>query len=343
MKRMTTVIALLLAGLLLLCSCGASTNGGDEPPESSADESSNGETVNEVEESEARTEGIDQAYGTEDDISTGESGDVTESTTAGSAMPGLTDERPTYVSLGDSIARGYGLADIEKERYSALIADALGIDESVVLNAGIDGQTSTELLQLMEASYYGIFWSEAELVTVSTGANNLLGVAMPALFMLMTDPAAGLATLNSPNFRAQLDAGVAQLAVDLPQILSVISEANPETEIVLLTVYNPFKGVKIEQVSGDVTATYDLGSMTDYYVCAVNEVILSTAKQYGCLIADVYTAFEESDAQVVNVTVDENGIITTSYDPHPNAAGHRLIADAVVDVYREESESLASE
>ena len=61
----------------------------------------------------------------------------------------------------------------------------------------------------------------------------------------------------------------------------------------------------------------------------MNEIIKEIAEETGCILADVYTAFEESKTRVVNVIVDENGYVSNSYDPHPNAAGHRLIADVI--------------
>ena len=53
-----------------------------------------------------------------------------------------------YVSLGDSIARGYGLDNISGERFSTVTAGISEEDGPVdVYNYGLDGQTSTELLE----------------------------------------------------------------------------------------------------------------------------------------------------------------------------------------------------
>ena len=96
-----------------------------------------------------------------------------------------------------------------------------------------------------------------------------------------------------------------------------------------MTVYNPFKGVKGVSLASGFAVDFDLGALTDGYIRAMNEIIKTVADETGCILADVYTAFEESEIRVVNVIVDENGYVSNSYDPHPNAAGHQLIADVI--------------
>ena len=60
----------------------------------------------------------------------------------------------SIVVLGDSIARGYGLENVETQRFSSLLEEDLKTvykDVSVV-NYGVDGQTGAELLSVLQNS-----------------------------------------------------------------------------------------------------------------------------------------------------------------------------------------------
>lgn len=316
MKRYFTFSALILAAILMLTACSGiglpaeTTEGGDV---SSSDEvTTEGATTTE----EVTTEEVTTAEVTTEEVTTEAA--TTEETNVISTQ---------YLSLGDSIANGYGLADLQNERYFARITKEFGFTK--VDSWAMDGQKSSELL----ADVNDFVYKDNQLITISTGANNVLGPAMPVLMSLVTNPSVGFQTLYSPAFNAQLEAGIAQLGEDLPKIIDKLIETNPDAKIVLLTVYNPFHGAKYKVTMSGASADIDLGTMAEPYIQGLNNIIRSVAEQKGCLIADVYTAFAESQEQVVNVTVDENGYITTSYDPHPNAKGHEIIASLISEAY----------
>lgn len=340
-KRILAVLALLLAVSLTMLSCEL-----QGAPETSAAPETTAEPQGTTEKTEGTTAEPD---GTTAEITTDEStasGETTAETTAettdaetttGSTVAIVTrpegettaepgSDSPEYVSLGDSIANGYGLDNPSKTSYSALIKDEL--DYAKLLSSCTDGQTSSQLLTAVNALEFD--GSKTELITVSTGANNILGPASTRLFQLMLQPEKALEALYSPEFDAELRAGVAQLREDLPKIIERLRTLAPDAEIVLLSVYNPFDGAKVAINVGGGTTDVALGEMTETYILLMNEVIKDVAEEEGCTVADVYTAFRSSTEQVVNVTTDESGYITTSYDPHPNAAGHRLIAVTVL-------------
>ena len=64
-----------------------------------------------------------------------------------------------------------------------------------------------------------------------------------------------------------------------------------------------------------------LDAVADNAVCALNAVITSQADALGYTVADSYTAFENSGADLVNAGAN------FSVDPHPNRAGHELLAE----------------
>ena len=306
-----SIPALLLALLLVCVSCAPLT-GGDETTK--ADVTTDDVTTGEVTTEEITTEEV-----TTEEVTTEEL--TTEALTTEEQTPTVSSK---YLSLGDSIANGYGLADQANTRYSALLAKKLGIDD--VHSAALDGQTSSELLAHLETNSY----SGNELITVSIGANNILRPATDALMGLLISPENALANLYSPEFNAKLQAGVAQFGEDLPKIVDALQESNPGAKIVLLSIYNPFKGGKVPlTINGGLTEV-DLGAMTANYVNLLNAIVASVAQQKGCIVADVYTAFESSSEQNVNVVLDANGYISfTAFDPHPNAPGHILIAEVI--------------
>ncbi|MBR4960033.1 MAG: hypothetical protein IKY52_03970 [Clostridia bacterium] len=108
--------------------------------------------------------------------------DTKETTAETVAVSTEAEQTPlVYVSLGDSIARGYGLDNIAADRFSAVAGRLWEADSPVeVYNYGVDGQTSTELLEMLtEVSLPGL--ADADVISVSIGANNVLGPAFAFL------------------------------------------------------------------------------------------------------------------------------------------------------------------
>ena len=95
-----------------------------------------------------------------------------------SALPvsGRQGESVRFVVLGDSIAHGYGLADIEGDRFSSVLASKLrGNFESVAaVNYGIDGLTGIGLCEKLRAGEFTQGLQGADYVLVSIGGNNIL-------------------------------------------------------------------------------------------------------------------------------------------------------------------------
>ena len=335
MKSYLSFLALLLCLTFLLLSCDvasgkpAETTAAPETTGNAEETTANAETTGSVTTSPEET----TADETTAEETTAEETTAEETTAGATGVPGVIFSSD-YLSVGDSIANGYGLMNQTAERYSALLQESLSLGK--LNSSAVDGQTSSELLLALEN---GILTKNNSLVTVSTGANNILRPAIPVLLSALIDPQSAQATLTSPAFDATLKAGIAALAEDLPKIVGKIRAANPNADIVLMTVYNPFKGVKGVSLANGFSVDFDLSALTDGYICAMNEIIKEIAEETGCLLADVYTAFEESETRVVNVIVDENGYVSISYDPHPNAAGHRLIADVILALFSDKTAS----
>jgi lysophospholipase L1-like esterase len=243
----------------------------------------------------------------------------------------VTTEAPKkkqYLSLGDSIASGYGLSSARTERYSYLVAQELGADY-VENNYGVDGYTSSQLLTLLKSGL--LDFSNTGVITVSIGANNILAPGQQLIPYLQSDAAGAYQLLQSDAFLGALAAGVTQFASDLPAIVAELRALAPDAEIVLLTVYNPYKGAKYPIVVNGQAVDFEIGEFCKPYIEQLNEIVKAVAAETGCLVADVYTAFEESTDVNTNVTLSISGHITTSFDPHPNKKGHRLIAEVIAE------------
>ena len=224
--------------------------------------------------------------------------DTKETTAETVAVSTEAEQTPlVYVSLGDSIARGYGLDNIAADRFSAVAGRLWEADSPVeVYNYGVDGQTSTELLEMLtEVSLPGL--ADADVISVSIGANNVLGPAFAFLrnyyLYLYADPVQFTDASIAEEFRYFTDAadeGCAVLENDIPLLLSTLREINPDCEILFLTLYNPYEAVNtIFRINGMPIA---LDSLSDSYVGKINDCIRQgTADAENVGIVDVYTAF----------------------------------------------------
>lgn len=264
-------------------------------------------------------------------------------TEAVSAMTTAIDT-DTYVSLGDSIARGYGLTSPAEERYSTIVAGLLERSGTPVTayNYGVDGQTSAGLLTtLTDGTVPADVLSDMELCTISIGANNVLGPGMRFLYdyyqYLYGEPApyddAGIAE-QYRIFTEECATGIAQLQSDIPQIIETLKEASPDVEILFLTLYNPYAHSPIVlNING---MPIRLATLSDTYCTLVNQCIIDGSDNgENYRVVDVYTAFSGTDGAYVNVTnpegLSETDMDMSAMDPHPNKAGHARIAKCIVD------------
>ncbi|MBR5445796.1 MAG: hypothetical protein IKV57_06725 [Clostridia bacterium] len=249
-----------------------------------------------------------------------------------------------YVSLGDSIARGYGLDNISGERFSTVTAGIWEEDGPVdVYNYGVDGQTSTELLEMLaEATLPGL--AEADVVSVSIGANNVLRSGFRFLreyyLYLYADPPQFTDDSIAEAYRtftAEADAGCVVLKNDIPLLISAIRKINPDCTILFLTLYNPYEAVNtIFRING---MPIEFDSLSDAYVGKINDCLRTgRADAKNVDIVDVYSAFEGRGKELLYAVTPEDldpYEMNMSYmDPHPNAKGHMVIGRLTADAYR---------
>ncbi|MBQ7152592.1 MAG: SGNH/GDSL hydrolase family protein [Clostridia bacterium] len=230
----------------------------------------------------------------------------------------------TCVTLGDSIAAGFGLERPADGRFSALLCEDLsqsGQKTWADRNFGMSGDDTSDLLRRLGNEGFAKGLTDADLVVVCIGANNILQVYTPFLVRYLTLGGDELVS-DFQQFNADAQAGIDRYTEDMTGIVSAIRKANPDAPVVLLTVYNPYADSDASLRIGGVN--WKVATLADSLVRRLNERILQCAEKNGFLVADVYAAFASQKTAPVNGTYDASNPLL--FDPHPNKEGHELIA-----------------
>ena len=230
------------------------------------------------------------------------------------------------VLLGDSIAQGYGLNDVENERYSSLIAEKSGC---TVYNYAVPGDDGADLIELL-ASGTCTQLERATVIVISIGANNVLKAAdtlLPYYEQIQNGQAPEILDI-SETFNVIVQ-GIQRFEAELPQIISDIRAINSDALIVFQTVYNPYRDFtefKVEQNGLQIS----FAAFSASCVIGVNDVINNNAEELGYTVCEVYEPFKEYEGNLINALADGSNV-----DPHPNAEGHKLLAELVTGAIEE--------
>lgn len=137
---------------------------------------------------------------------------------------------------------------------------------------------------------------------------------------------------SGEKFISLIESAQFSLSEELWDVTQTIKEMNPDAEIYLQTVYNPYSGIKLELslVEGSV----DLSSYGENAVAHLNRAIFEEQNVCKYTIVDVKDAFYKADETLTNAGYDFT-VPTFSVDPHPNKAGHEVIAKLYFDVVSE--------
>lgn len=237
-----------------------------------------------------------------------------------------------YVALGDSIAKGYGLDDVEHESYVGRVSNALGDKYGAVhlTNFGENGLTSEDLLEILtdedneEHDLYLRKIREADIITLSIGSNDLLQYLSQDI---------DIDNLRENGDKIFLEA-CENFEKNIPQIVDVINENAPDAQLFVNNIYNPCNDISFgiaENIADniDVMAELYIGKLNSgFYTDRVQSVFRNQnkgkkSKEY--VLVDVKSAFEKSDKKLINMVFSWGNI-----DPHPNREGHRIISDLII-------------
>lgn len=204
-----------------------------------------------------------------------------------------------YLSLGDSVAAGNGASDPQSASFAALVARERGFD---LVNLAVAGDTTRDVIdgQLPQAAELASS-REVALITISAGGNDLAALIPNA--SCVEDPL--------PD-SCPLDAALDDVSARFAEILLALRTSYPATPIVLLAYPNFFSGTGHAFEAPAARVLPRLGDR-------LREL---AANHSGVTVAS--PSFDRQGGELTHV-LDEQ------FDPHPNDAGHQVIAAAVLD------------
>lgn len=236
--------------------------------------------------------------------------------------------------LGDSIATGYGLAGYTAgDNYSASgsFGSLISKDCTGYTNLAKDGATSADLLARLDSEDALNAVSSADSVIISIGGNDFLQPMLSAVTNAVIGDSALFEAFMSGSITddiiqqfmgslvtAAQSVDITKSGENLSGIIQKIHAANPDCEIYVLTVYDPFDADDMEPIS----------SVAKERLPQLNSTIEYVAKNSGAQVVDVYSAFAGHAEEYTNINI---------MDIHPSAAGHEVIYSLLSNAVKEAS------
>jgi Lysophospholipase L1 and related esterases len=223
-------------------------------------------------------------------------------------------KKERFVVIGDSIATGYLLEDLDYS-YASLMAKALDLEE---VNLAVNGYDSKDVLNLLRTGKAKKAIMDASLISLSVGGNNILKYVIKQIEAMDDVAVEDMAELFSPDLMKQFTAGAESFKTEFPEIIAKIKKLNPDAVIVVQTVYNPFMFIKTGMKLEPAT-------ICDIVISRINKVIKAylTENPDAFILSDVHAAFKaKAEPSYLNADFE-----TFNFDPHPALDGHALIAE----------------
>lgn len=209
-----------------------------------------------------------------------------------------TDKTINHLAIGDSIIRGYQIAEEENlvNQFSVQLEQETG-KQVVSNNEGIIGITSEKLNQLVQDGLFDEAIKEADIVTVNVGGNDVLKAVKKS------DLYSALRSFDS------LQSGFTD---NLTAIASKIGELNPTATIVFLELYNP------------MPADHQFYSLADKLLPKWNIKIYEVAKETPSSVV----------VQTTNVINSDNLQHLSTDGVHPNPTGYTAISQQMLEQFQ---------
>lgn len=222
--------------------------------------------------------------------------------------PGHPDGPLRVVVFGDSVPSG---AACDCTPFGELVAQRLGTLQGrpvEVDNLAVGGSASDDVVDLLRQPSVRDEVAHAELVIVQTGANDLSE----------DDAYRDACRAVKPCYGGQLARTDANICEAVGTIRAL--QSTPGAQTVVLGYWNVFLDGQVGRGQG---STYV--AVSDALSRALNADIARIAADVGALAPDSYAPFKGASGRS-----DATPYLASDGD-HPNAAGHRLLADAVLD------------
>lgn len=259
-----------------------------------------------------------------------------------------------YAAFGDSITAG----DSANGSYVSLVADYLNSKNGncISANLGIGGWTSSDLLEaLTNPSHDGYMVAQnifkyANVITLDIGSNDIVqavytvvaecfGCEINELESVINSWSAKLQNgswfsrmiayqqlksiarkMNRELYSGQtMKEAVEQFKVNYTAILRVINQNAPKAKVYIGNLYNPYHGAESIYV-GDYEV-FNPDSLAEKYFNMMNTYI--AANSSGNVVVDL-------DSVITSDVYLQGDMALGDYNPHPNAAGNRAIANKFI-------------
>ncbi len=266
-------------------------------------------------------------------------------------------EKTVYTAFGDSIAAGYALPGYQPGQeapdgsYQAIVA---GFLQTQSCNYAVTGDNSDDCLAILTSNEADECLSDADIITLSIGSNDLL---LPFIDILMQhfhpgDAQPGTSAEETPEeaerrkeIEEQLKNGFSLPQLDLSQMADYYRQAEAllgelsdhatlhaqaaafaqkfQTILAVLHEKAPNAEIYVTNVYNPFAFLPKIGELADIYIQEINQAFSKDAPDYTLI--DVYTLFQQQALSNVRIDLTEpNGI---HLDPHPSKQGHQAIAD----------------
>ncbi len=212
-----------------------------------------------------------------------------------------TEENPVHLGLGDSVAWGFGASDPFTDGYVPLVnqrapdlycvEEASGCATVDLVNLAVPGATSTSLianqlqpaLELLAARNSDANPSnDVVLVTVTIGGNDLFNPVIAACSGGVT-----------PECTEVIANGFATYTANLGLILgSLRAAAGPETEIAMMTYYNPLGACFLADLAPLADLVLEGGGPLPF---GFNDIIRGVAAATGATVVETYGELRRDD------------------------------------------------
>ncbi|HJV46213.1 MAG TPA: GDSL-type esterase/lipase family protein [Bacillota bacterium] len=212
----------------------------------------------------------------------------------------------TLVALGDSITYGLNLEPKNSNPSSRAFPSLLAADEKYkVVNLGIPGWTTKDLLKALETEKFQSAINEARVVTLDIGSNDLIEGSAGILDQLKKDQTYKPSDQEVFN---QMIVSEEKLYTDLPLIIKKIHQLT-DSPIVIYTLYNPIPNSQGFEY---------IHQLNEQILYPINQLIRDLATEdQQLLLADAHHAFQGKEISFIRVL---------SEDIHPTIQGHKELA-----------------
>lgn len=219
-----------------------------------------------------------------------------ESSTESAEQTSEPDEQKRLVALGDSITRGYGLAEDEKS-YVEILTEEGNFKSN---NFAVNGRTSTVLLEDLQkpSEKERSALEQANYIVISIGGNDMLYLLNKLVNgALPSDSTENpVETVNNLIDMAEkltvenMTSDISYYKSTVEKVINILREMNPNAEIVMQTVYNPFKPIFVvapimfANMKDDIDGAYE---RVEGCINGFNTTLFELSEKYGFKIADV--------------------------------------------------------